>query len=257
MGIRYDLTALELLNRLGWAEPVGETALAQMEDQLGCKIPAVLRAFLSTAANCPLLRTADLWTQKLGEAYTFYDQIQEMVDAEKEYWEDSPEDCEANEYVPFWKLPRERWGELSGDYLLIGSDSGAGVVQFGVRVQDLGEADPPVYWNHECDPITDWNAWDQSVSDFLMRTLCDVLCCGEYGSAERVMKKAGWTVNSLERKDLARLDCDEASLLRWASTYGADAVCGCCYDEEAGQLLAVRMDRADPKYFQGREYLRP
>lgn len=254
MGFRYDLTAAELLSRLGWGEPAGEKLLAQAEAESGLKVPAVLREFLCLAAGCPLLETSDLWTKRPERLFTLYGEIQDTISHSRKYWEENPEEGESSDWVQFWKLPQERWGELTENYLLIGSDYGAGVVQFGIRTADLEEADPPVYWNHECDPITDWKLWDKSVSDFLMRTLCDVLCCGEYGTAERVLKKAGWTARKLRRSDLPGLGCGGSAMLRWASTYGADAVCGYGYDEEARRLAVIREDRENEDFFCGMEY---
>ena len=89
------------------------------------------------------------------------------------------------------------------------------------------------------------NRLDDHLSDFLMRSICDVLCCGEYDTAARVLEKMGWLVDEVYQEDFPTLDMD--ALLKQRSEYGADAVCGCAYDEEKQLLLAAKIDKADSR----------
>lgn len=243
MSFRYDLTAVQILNRLGYTEPVGKDALLQAEQEKNIKLPPVLFEFLSLTADSLLFKTADIWTEKLNSLFFSYDGIQEWIDGDKEYWEKEPEKYADNEYYQLYKTPKEQWGERVSNYLLIGSDYGAGIAKFGIRLEEIGQEDPPVYMLFEDDPITDWKIYDQRLSDFLMRSLCDVLCCGEYDTAQRVLGKMGWAPKEIYPEDIPGLDLD--AVLKYRSTYGADAVCGCAYDEESHFLVSVRVDREE------------
>lgn len=67
----------------------------------------------------------------------------------------------------------------------IGSDFGAGISKLGIRLNEM--------------------------SDFLMRSICDVLCCGEYDTAARVLEKMGWIVDEAvwNRSKACALDTKE------------------------------------------------
>lgn len=252
MDFRYDFTAIEILKLLGYTTPVGKENLTHAEQEKQLKLPSVLFEFWSLAQNCPLLSTADIWTTNLDSLCLLYEEIQEIIDEDKEYWDKG--DYTDNEYFQLYKLPKEQWESCVPDFLLIGSDYGAGVVQFGIRLSDLKQADPPVYVNHECDSLSDWRLWEKHLSDFLMQVLCDALCCGEYQTAERALQKAGWAAHKLHREDLSEGNLDMSAMLKWRSTYGADAVCGCVYREEEQTLLAARLDKGDRNHFFGMKY---
>ena len=252
MDFRYDFTAIEILKLLGYTPPVGKENLIRAEQEKHLKLPSILFEFWSLAENCPLLSTADLWTTNLDSLYLLYEQIQEIIDEDKEYWDEG--DYTDNEYFQFYKLPKNQWESLVPNLLLIGSDYGAGVVQFGIRLSDIRQADPPIYVNHECDSISDWRLWDKCLSDFLMEILCDALCCGEYHTADHALQKAGWTSHKLYSEDLSAWNLDTSAMLRWRSTYGADAICGCAYQEEAQILLAARLDKGNGDNFCGMKY---
>ena len=93
--------------------------------------------------------------------------------------------------------------------------------------------------------LADWKVIDNHLSDFLMRSICDVLCCGEYDTAVDVLKEMGWVSEEAYPEDFPALDME--ALLKQKSEYGADAVCGCAYDEEKHLLIAVKVDRADSR----------
>lgn len=245
MSFRYDLTAVEILKLLGYTEPVGKDALLQAEHDKNVKLPPALFEFWSLAADSPLFGTADIWTKKRDFFWFSYDSIQEWIDNDKEYWEKAPQQYAGNEYYQFYKLPKEEWGSRVENYLQIGSDFGAGISKSGIRLSEIGQDNPPVYILIEEDTLTEWNILDGQLSDFLMRSVCDVLCCGEYDTAARVLEKRGWTVAETYQEDFPALDMD--ALLKQKSEYGADAVCGCAYDEEKHLLIAAKMDKADSR----------
>ena len=46
---------------------------------------------------------------------------------------------------------------------------------------------------------------DSHLSAFLMRSICDVLCCGEYDTATLVLEEMGWTVDEAYQEDFPLL----------------------------------------------------
>lgn len=149
------------------------------------------------------------------------------------------------QYYQLYKLPKEKWGSYVPNYLQIGSDYGAGISKFGISLEEIEQVDPPVYILIEGYSITEWNMLDSHLSAFLMRSVCDVLSCGEYDTAADVLEKMGWVVDEAYPEDFPALNMD--ALLKQRSEYGADAVCGCAYDEEKHLLIIAKIDRGDSR----------
>ncbi len=248
MAFTYDLTATEIIQKLGCTEPLGAAALEQVEREKGVKLPSLLFRFLSYAANCPLFSTSDLWVDP-SRLHTQYDFIEEWIEDDREYFEGlDPDEGEAeSEFYPYFRLPRAEWNTLAEDYLHIGSDFGAGIVTFALHLSDLSKNDPTVYANFEDDSLTSWSVWDDTLSDFLMRSVCDVLCCDEYDTAKRVLTKEGWNVRNLSFEEFSSLPIDSSAMLRWRSGYGVDPVCGCAYEEAENRFIFAKVDRGDPQ----------
>lgn len=243
MSFRYNLTAVDILKLLGYTEPVGKDALLQREREKNLKLPPALFEFWSLAADSPLFETADIYTKKQDFFWSSYDSIQKWIDRDKEYWEKAPQKYADNEYYQFYQLSKEQWGSRVSNYLLVGGDFGAGISEYGIALDEIGQDDPSVYILIEEDTLTDWNILDSHLSDFLMRSVCDVLCCDEYDTAVDVLEEMGWISNEVYQEDFPTLDMD--ALLKQKSIYGTDAVCGCAYDEEKHLLIAAKIDRAD------------
>ena len=244
MSFRYDLTAVEILKLLGYAEPVGKDGLLQVEREKNLKLPPALFEFWSLTADSPLFETADIWTKRRDFCWFTYDSIQEWIDCEKEYWEKAPQKYADNEYYQLYKLPKEKWKSRVLNYLQIGSDYGAGIIKFGICLDEIGQENPPVYMLIEGSSLADWK-FDDNLSDFLMRSVCDVLCCGEYDTAVDVLEEMGWISEEAYQENFPTLDID--ALLKQKSMYGADAVCGCAYDEEKHLLIVAKIDRGDSR----------
>ena len=56
--------------------------------------------------------------------------------------------------------------------------------------------------------LADWKVIDNHLSDFLMRSICDVLCCGEYDTAVDVLKEMGWVSEEAYPEDFPALDME-------------------------------------------------
>lgn len=245
MSFRYDLTAVEILKLLGYTEPVAKDTLLQAEREKNLKLPPALFEFWSLAAGSPLFETADILTKKRNFLRFFYDDIQEWIDSLKAHWEKAPWKYTDNAYYQLYKLPKEKWSEHVLNYLQIGSDYGAGIIKIGMCLDEIGQEDPPVYMLIEGGSLADWKIIDDHLSDFLKSSVCDVLCCGEYDTAVEVLEEMGWTSEEAYQEDFPALDMD--ALLKQRSEYGADAVCGCAYDEDKHLLIAAKIDRADSR----------
>ena len=133
------------------------------------------------------------------------------------------------------------------EYLLIGSDCGAGVAVFGIKLQDLGMENVPVYLHVEGDDANDWQCMFDSVSDFLMTTLGDVLTCVNYNTAMEVLRKCGFSCQEFHDTDsiqgfLKQHGMDWDKTRKHKSIYGTNAQVGCFYDNDLNQLVIVRTD---------------
>lgn len=187
--MRYDLSATEILKRLGYQQLVGTERLKQWMEEKEIIFPKVYCEFMEVAMDCPMLETADLWVGQMGNImkapWFFYEEIEEQL-------EDWGEDVESSEYGPFSKLPKERWGEIVSDFLQIGSDYGAGIVRFAIRREDLGQEDPPVFMSHEANAITDWRQMYERLSDYLLEVVLNVLKYEDYDTAAEVLEERGY-----------------------------------------------------------------
>ena len=56
--------------------------------------------------------------------------------------------------------------------------------------------------------LADWKVIDNHLSDFLMRSICDVLCCGEYDTAVDVLKEMGWVSEEAYPEDFPALNIE-------------------------------------------------
>lgn len=245
--MRYDLSAIEILKQLGYDKPVGRERLEQWMQEKGTRFPKVYLEFMEVAMDCPMLETADVWVGQMGnymmKPWFFYEEIEEQI-------EDWGNDVENSEYGPFSRLPKERWGEIVSDFLEIGSDYGAGIVDFAIRREDLGKEDPPVFMNHEADHITEWKQMYQTLSDYLLEVVLNALKCVDYDTAMEALEEQGFCY--LDYEDyLFESEEEEANLLdeeTWQeqvwqesgidldrvykrmSNHGGEIFC--CYEEE-------------------------
>lgn len=241
MAINYDLKADQVLKMLGYNEPAGEGFINRFERENNIKLPQCLRDFYTVAYKCPLLSTADIWTDRMG---FLYEAIEEEIEEFEEDYGDNPEEGADDEYYQFTqslaRIPKEQWPEYVTDYLEIGSDYGAGVVIYGICVKDLGKKDPPVYFLHEEDEMTDWKPLCGTLSEYFLLVLCDAILCYQYDTARRVLDKAGMDFN-LCHYDKAEEPAEEMgidlSVLKKQVLSWGEVACG--YDEEKKLLIVA------------------
>lgn len=131
MAMNYDLSALELLQILG-CEPAADYEADE-------RLPKLLNDFLSRIYENPLFETADIWQD--GMAYFSYESIAESIDEDAGYWAEHAEEWADSEYYSFAELPQSEWSTLVPNYLKIGSDYAAGIVEFAILEADLGADD--------------------------------------------------------------------------------------------------------------------
>ena len=230
MAFNYDISVLELLDLLG-CQP-------NPDYQPDPRLPALLNDFLSRAYNSPLFKTADIWTKH--PAWTSYEVLEERVEEDREYYEEHPEELEEDDaFGPFFKLPKEEWPTLVENYLEIGSDCAAGVVDFGIREGDLDQADPVVYMLHEEDAPTGWKQFAPNLTGYLKYVLCAILCGESYYTGQNVLEKAGWTYTACEKPaDAPMIPC----------VFDLAVCCG--YDPDTKTVLAILSDTQWCKAYQ-------
>lgn len=268
MGIRYDISAVEILNRLGFDRKPDQKSWNEFMPK-DTSLPKVYQEFMESAINCPLLGTSDIWINRIGDSglkpYFLYQEIEEAIADQKKDWERDEEFRAGSTYYPFSRLPKEHRPDLVGDFLKIGSDYGAGVVDFAIRKEDLEKDDPPVWMNHEADEITDWKKMYETVSDFLLEMLLNVLACIEYTTAVEELEETGWTYlgDDLEEEGLAEEasekngELSEEGLEQMVEAYGIDVSklrsfhsvtmgkLSCCYEEEKQRFYIIEEEEEE------------
>lgn len=186
--MRYHVSAAEILKILGYDKPVGRETLKEWMRELEVTFPKVYCEFMELAMDCEMLETSDIW-------------IGRMINFEMKPWflyQEIKEQIEEGGCPSFAQLPEERWGELCSDYLKIGSDYAAGIVEFAIRREDLELEDPPVYMNHEADEITEWRQMYEKLSDYLLEVVLNALNCEDYATAMEVLEEKGYCYRDYE-----------------------------------------------------------
>lgn len=247
--MKYQLTAMELLDLFGYNQSVGKEKLEQFEKENNIKLPSLLFHFLDVAFDAPLLENADIWTDL---PHFFYVEIEEIIEDDKEYWEENPDQAkDFSDYYKYYKIPREEWHQHVANYLNFGSDRGAGVVTFAIKDEDLDQDDPVVYMLHEADPLEDWKPFAKSLSSFLMTVVLDALSCLQYNTAKNVLQKKGWIYYDHEEaaKILSETDIDPSQMSPYMSMYGCDAQYRCCYDDKKQRFMIIREEDKEQDVF--------
>lgn len=252
MVINYNPTPLDILKLLGCTGSDGKAELEEFEEEHSVKLPPLLFDFFSAAWEQPMFCTSDIWvTAEHPRLYFSYKELEETIFCSKDDWAKAPDQFADNVCFQLSRLPRERWQERVSNYLVIGSDYSAGVVTFGIRVEDLTLPDPPVYTLHEADTEADWKILDKTLSLFLMRILADVLTCAMYDTAPDVLEEEeGWNYCRIEdlseaRRQAEQLGIDLSKAARCGALYAAadtPDVCRYCCIEEKKTFFLLKED---------------
>lgn len=179
---QYQISPIELAQ---WAEPLfgfgegkakgfSEKKIAAFEAEKGVKLPAALREYYLTCGKASLnsanheMLTPDK-SAKLMNRITFtYELMEEDLETFKK---DGEEDYE--ELAKLRVLPRERWGEVLDNYLLILVEN-QGCYYVGIKAEDLSQPNPKVYYS---DDLFSWAEFSDSVQSFILTTLIGHLKC--------------------------------------------------------------------------------
>lgn len=247
--MKYDLSAVEMLKMLGYDQPTGREWLEKLKQEKQISLPKAYIEFMELMADCPLLRTSNLWIGKMEHKTsaripcTFYDQLQEMIDDRKDRWSKRMGKYEKSLYE-LSQLPAEEWPERVEDYLVIGSDYAGGMGEFGIRMGELERDDPPVYWHKSGDDFSAWKPECERLSDFLLNVLIEALACVDYQTAEYALETKGWQYEEyfdLKKDDwvasksvLKRYGIDYTVVKKYKANSGKVF---CCYDEDRNVIF--------------------
>ncbi len=192
--MEYHLTALEILHLLEFTVSANKDRLKNLKQQYEIPLPKLYEDFMELAVDCPLFETANLWVGKMAGPsmfpYTLYDCLEEDIESEKEWWEKHPEDRKGL-YAELAEKPKEHWQDILKNYLIFGSDYGAGIVQFGILMKDLVQNDPSFYVNWEGNDKSVWK-YAGKLSDFLLHELLAILTNEDYETGEEALEDQGW-----------------------------------------------------------------
>lgn len=144
-GMQYNLTAIEILQHLGFDAPLGRQTLETLKKKYDIPLPKVYRTFMEKAIDCPVLGTSDLWTcQRFSLPMELKRLYEHLSEGDKVSNHDSL--------------------KIDSDY---GEDS--------VRIEDLRQDAPPLYMQREAK----WCKAYEKLSDFLQRSGCQCFGPGE------------------------------------------------------------------------------
>ena len=94
MNIKYDLSAVEILNILGYRQPTGKNWLEKLEQEKNIKLPKVYSDFMKLMSDCPLLGTSNLWIGEMSHGtcvpWTLYESLQAEIADHKDCWPKRP-----------------------------------------------------------------------------------------------------------------------------------------------------------------------
>lgn len=143
MALQYDLSLPELMDFFCEGEHQGfpEEGIQGAETRMGMSLPPFYRWFLMTYGK-DYINYHFNHLEYPGNICTTYEILEdELRDRAPEFSEYADTPC-----YKLWTLPRERWGEITDNYLIIWYEN-QGVWSAGYRVRDLldGKPDLPVY----------------------------------------------------------------------------------------------------------------
>ncbi len=178
MDIKYNLSLPELMDFFCVKKHEGflPEQIKAAEDRLGVKLPDAYREFLLAYGKDEV----NYHFNQLEEPENIYssyeiihmelddDRGEEFREAEKN---GSADECADDPYFKLWKLPEERWGEITEEYILIWYEN-QGVWSAGYLKDDLlnGVSNPPVYISTNDDYIT-YGRYADSTENFITEML--------------------------------------------------------------------------------------
>lgn len=236
--MQYNLSAIEILSFFGYDKSMTANKLDDFADKNSIVLPKEYRNFMETAYNCPLLKTADIWTD-VDDLSMYYDTLIDRIADYAEEWEEDPEFYKEDELYQLSQLPQEQWKSKVLNFLEIGSDYGAGIVTFGISPNNMNENDPPLFWQHEADPCTMWkpDLYGRRISDFLLDVVLNALNLTSYETAERSLKSEGWEYTDLTAKEsfencMKKANIDFEQIKRYGNSDDGASKLFCCCDRE-------------------------
>ena len=106
--MQYNLSAVEIIRFFGYDKAAAGNKLFDFAKKNGVTFPKEYGDFMETAYNCPLLKTADIWTD-VDDLSMYYDTLSDRINDYAEDWEEAPELYKEDELYQLSQLPKEQW----------------------------------------------------------------------------------------------------------------------------------------------------
>lgn len=153
-----------------------EEEIRETEERLGVRIPSAYRHYLKVCGkaslNQELHRLLPPSAKEFGICFS-YDLVQTCIEEEwLSEWEEEGPDPE-NPFYQIHQLPREEWGKITGNYLVIWIEN-QGCFHAGIRVEDLNQDNPAVYITTD-DSYFEWQQISNSTQSFLLSMLMEAV----------------------------------------------------------------------------------
>lgn len=206
MAIQYDLPLSELLDFFceGAHQGFPEGGVQAAETRLGVKLPQFYRDYLKIYGRDEINYHFNQ-LQYPGKICTSYEILENELEYQAADFQEAVDqtretDYDKDPYFQLWQLPKERWGEVTDNYVLIWFEN-QGVWSAGYRLQDLldGVPDPPVYIG-ENGQYAIYTQWTDNTEDFLIEMLHQA-APGWHGGQRRT-----WEANIQEAFSSAGID---------------------------------------------------
>lgn len=270
MSMRYDLTAADILKILGFLKPQNPEITKKyesLEEKLDLTFPKTYKNFLINASEILLLKNAAIFLDD-NKITTLNHVLRNECDVDKHY------------YFRVKSLENSAGYDICAeeDYLLIGSNTGQiwsredyewDAVMLGIRIRDLNKKNPPVYINYHYHNYMVWHKFCDTLSEFLLTAVLDVLTGKKNKAVLGELKNQGWNryqyksiydiqtlvhVKEIEQEKMKEPRRRVKSMAP-PEDYDAAFSMSCCYDKEENSLYliqyvgrAVRIDVISKNY---------
>ena len=253
--MRYDLTAVDILKILGLLKPQNPEITKKyesLEAKLNLTFPKTYKNFLINASGLLFLKDTAVFLDD-SKITTLNRVLRNECDVDKQYYFRVKSLEDSDGYAAYAKE----------DYLLIGSNTGQiwnqkdyewDAVMLGIRIRDLNKKNPPVYINYRYHNYLVWHKFCDTLSEFLLTAVLDVLIAKKDKVVSKELKNQGWNryqykniydiqtllhIKEIEQDKMKETGRKVKSMAPPEDYAAAFRLSG-CYDKEEGSLYIIQ-----------------